>query len=392
MIKSVLSREDDVYKAVPDLAMCDDGSLVCTYRESLFHLWYPFSRVAVQTSRDGGLNWGRKQVVEECSDYESDGGWNNPRLLYLGERELLLICDWIPPHEHEGTPNSEIWLWRSRDCGVTWDEKVSTGIKGRICPTIFRTDSGKILLGADGWNGAYWWHDCFVSTDGGSSWEGPIEVGSSPRLALNEGSYVQLDDGTLVCYIREDGEAIRAYKALSKDGGETWEGPYPTGLLAITGRPHAGLLRSGEVAITYGFGRSPRQLVLHVEPQSIASDPRCVENESKSHKEPRFRRFFIDHDRSLHPDGAYSSWVQLPTGDLYVIQYIVDDAPMGHIRSYLISRNDWILSPEGLLHDERFSFFQEGHTIRTDRPKGILYHDVAHDVSASQYDKMRSKD
>jgi len=42
MIKSILSREDTIYKAVPDLVMCEDGSLVCTYRESLFHIISPF--------------------------------------------------------------------------------------------------------------------------------------------------------------------------------------------------------------------------------------------------------------------------------------------------------------------------------------------------------------
>ena len=108
MLTSIVSRDDSVYKAVPDLAMCEDGSLVCTYRESLFHLFHPFSKIAVQISLDGGLKWGPKQIVDECADYERDGGLNNPRILHLGEGRLILICDWIPPLEPEYSPNTEI--------------------------------------------------------------------------------------------------------------------------------------------------------------------------------------------------------------------------------------------------------------------------------------------
>lgn len=132
MITSIVSRDDSVYKAVPDLAMCDDGSLVCIYRESLFHLFHPFSRIALQTSRDGGLNWGPKFIVDECPDYEKDGGLNNPRILHLGEGRLILICDWIPPFEPENSPNTEILIWRSEDRGETWSTREKTGIKGHI--------------------------------------------------------------------------------------------------------------------------------------------------------------------------------------------------------------------------------------------------------------------
>ncbi len=227
-----------------------------------------------------------------------------------------------------------------------------TGIRGRVCPSISMTKSGKIILGCDEFNDAtgLWNHQAYISSDSGSSWQGPIEVASSPKLSLNEGTYVELDNGLIVCYIREDEEGICAYKAISKDGGKSWEGPYPTQLLSCRGRPKAGLLRSGEVAITYGFGTSPRQLVLHVEMQSTAADPDCLKKgKQQGHLAPTVRRFFIDYDRSTHPDAAYSGWVQFPSGDLYVVQYITDDAPMAHIRSYLISRNDWILCPEGKL-------------------------------------------
>ena len=375
MNKSVLFRDDKLYKAFPDLAMSGDGCLICIYRESLCHGWRPFSRIIVHRSCDGGCTWTSGTVVHECADASRDGGLNNPRLLSLGGDSLLLICDWIPPNEPETTPDSTIYLWRSRDGGVSWSPREGTGIKGLICPWLTKTRSGTILLGAGRYDGLKHLHidELFLSRDDGHTWEGPVEISSSRSLDPNEGSFVELDSGALVCYMREDEERNCAYKSISRDGGKTWEGPYPTHLSCCYGRPKAGVLRSGEVAVVYGFQRftPPRNLILHVESQEIAADPKCLE---RPHDGTSPRYFFIDHDRSIHPDGAYSGWVQLPSGDLYVVQYITDDAPMAHIRSYRIERHDYLLCPEG--------------TLANTRPWATMtYHELAREASEEQYRK-----
>jgi hypothetical protein len=59
------------------------------------------------------------------------------------------------------------------------------------------------------------------------------------------------------------------------------------------------------------------------------------------------RTVILDTDRSVHRDGGYSGWVQLDNGDIFVVDYINDDAPLAHIRSYIVSRPDIILFPEG---------------------------------------------
>ena len=61
------------------------------------------------------------------------------------------------------------------------------------------------------------------------------------------------------------------------------------------------------------------------------------------------RLFPIDYDRSIASDYGYSGWVQLSDGDIYAVQYIVDDAPKAQIRGYRIQRSDWLLFPEGEL-------------------------------------------
>ena len=355
MVRSIVSREDTVYKAFPDIAMSSDGTLVCTFRESLGHGWHPFSRVAVQLSTDGGLNWGDKQIVAACEDVNRDGGFTGSRVISLGETRLLLGCEWVPPHHSQESPDIEVFLWESGDSGRTWRGPRRPGIRGRVSLSLNRMRSGTLILSTNTFDKTYgaWRHQAFLSTDLGSSWTEPRDVGFSPKLSLSEGAYVHLDDSSLVAYMREDKECICGYKSVSKDNGETWQGPYPTHLLACRGRPYGGLLRSGEVVVMYGFGTTPRQLVMHVETQQIAADPDCVQNSGQhSHLRPAIRRFFIDHDRSIHPDAAYPAWTQLADGDIFAVQYIVDDAPMGHIRSYRISRSDWLLYPEGRLGRE----------------------------------------
>ena len=56
MTKSVVSAEPDIYKMLPDLARCEDGSLVCCYLESLVHGRWPWTGIAMHISRDGGRN------------------------------------------------------------------------------------------------------------------------------------------------------------------------------------------------------------------------------------------------------------------------------------------------------------------------------------------------
>lgn len=329
MIKSVLSREDGIYKAFPDLVQLDDGALLCVYRESLVHGARPFGRIVSQTSFDGGHNWGAKKTIHEVADASVGGRLNNPRLQHLGGQRLLLICDLLPANQPESDPRAEIFIWRSEDGGTSWSSMDSTGITGHICPSIFRTRSGDIIIGADRVGprddtSVLWLVNAFTSTDEGQTWSGANLVSTHADLRLNETTFVELDDGILVCYMREDEERLCGWKALSRNGGKTWDGPHQTFLSCCVGRPRAGRLSNGEIAIVHGFQRytPPRNLVLHAETQAVAADPDCVINAAVHQGGHRY--FFIDHDRSVH----------------------CDDAPTAHIRSYRIARSDWLLSDD----------------------------------------------
>ena len=60
-----VSRDDNVYEAFADIAQTTDGTLVCTYRESICHSSRPWSKVIVRRSFDRGLTWGPREVVIE---------------------------------------------------------------------------------------------------------------------------------------------------------------------------------------------------------------------------------------------------------------------------------------------------------------------------------------
>ena len=165
-----------------------------------------------------------------------------------------------------------------------------------------------------------------------------------------------MDDGSLVLYMREDGEGLSGWKSFSSDGGRTWSTPVRTHMMRCLGRPSVGRLRSGEVAITYrvacGLSTS---LGLYVETAAEAlrglparagasADPEQYQGGT----EARFA--FLDNDRALSADSGYSGWVQLPDGTLYVVNYITDDAPRAHIRGYVVGREAWYLFPEGAIH------------------------------------------
>lgn len=366
MQKISISRDEDLYQAFADIATAADGTLVCTYRESLCHGPIPFSRVVVRRSRDGGRRWGSAQLVVERTREQTQAGLgrlNCPRLLASADGTLVLVVDLQFKSELE--PHSAMnLLFRSRDQGATWEGPQETGITDGIVPSLKELVDGVWLLGvtrmrsADGQlSGLVEQQTVYRSDDQGRSWAGPFAVplpeaptATGRNWRLNEGDFAQLDDGTVIVYMREDGEGLSAWKSRSTDGGHTWSAPFRTQMMSCRGRPSVGRVRSGEIVITYRFcsGLST-SLGLYVEtPQEASRFSPLDPNQYKTqYAQARFA--FLDNDRALAPDSGYSGWVQLPGGELYVVNYLTDDAPRAQIRGYVVGREDWFLFPEGAI-------------------------------------------
>jgi sialidase-1 len=399
VLKSVVSRDDTIYECFPDLAQTPDGTLICVYRECMFHAPYPFSRIACRRSLDGGRTWLPKQIVDECvaepERVEVDREWlcedalagyeqsrarvteqwkigasiNCQRLICLSDGSLLMVAD---IHHAEGSAHAwSMLFYRSQDGGATWSGPEDPGIHDVLVPSLAELRDGRILLGAsilehDSAGQAIETQLVFCSTDRGHTWSEPVIIPSEPGQDFSEGSFVELDDGTLLGILRDD-KLGRGYKVLSSDGGLTWKGPWPTKLIGLAGRPKAGVLSTGEVCITYRMDVPNEMLALHLMTQDaarvegdLAVIPRQPMPEDKpgldvtDPSQPWYmtsyypgRTVVLDMDRSVHRDEGYSGWVELPNGDIYVVDYINDDAPLAHIRSYLVNRSDVILFPAG---------------------------------------------
>ena len=355
MQKLTVSRDDGVYEAFADIARTPDGTLVCTYRESMAHAPWPFSRIVVRRSEDGGYTWQPKQVVIEKDSEAGEGRLNCSRITACRDGTLLLIVDFYVPGRDWLVNPVENLLFRSSDAGRTWDGPMETGITDGIVPSIKELSNGDLLVGvtrqrsADGkLSGLKEEQTVYRFGDGGRTWEEPSVIPAPLHLRLNEGDFAELDDGTVVCYMREDGEGFTGWKSTSDDGGRTWSEAFRSQMHSCLGRPSVGRVRSGEIVVTYRFCSAvSTSLALYVETPAEAvrrGDPNPNDYATDYHQ-ARFA--FLDNDRSLHPDSGYSGWVQLPDGDLYVVNYITDDAPRAFIRGYIVSRHDWFLFPEG---------------------------------------------
>ena len=404
--KRIVSRCDHLYECFPDIAVTPSGALVCIYRECMGHAPTPFSRLVVRRSLDGGFVWGEKQVLlemvsdrewvkansewfedDEIAGYEETrarltepwqdgGGINCSRLICLQDGELYLVAD-----IHIDGQGWELMSWRSQDEGATWDgwRRVPSARHGLV-PSLTQLGDGRLLMGlvvdtkpglppAESYRSA-----AFYSGDAGKTWSEPNFLPENETQRPDEVSFVELDDGTIVGFGRNWALELAkkpstACKVISRDGGGTWSGPFDTWLMGCEGRPKAGLLRSGEVCITYRCDIPNEMLAMHVMTQEAAKaeslaalqerlplpeDIPAERARAEGLERPWYmtsyypgRTVILDMDRSVHRDGGYSGWVQMLNGDIFVVDYINDDAPLAHIRSYRVRRPDYVLFPDG---------------------------------------------
>ena len=402
--KRTISRSDHIYEAFPDIARTRSGALVLVYRECMGHAPFPFSRIAMRRSLDGGSNWSERKILLETvvsaevvdkarawlapdalagyeeslsriqEPWQKGASINCQRLITLADGSLMLVAD-----IRIAVGRAARWvnkMWRSTDEGLTWSRPVDVPLdREGIVPQLTQLRDGRILFGLAVQEQGKDLQGVTFSSDNGKTWS-KIEL--LPRkeglLELDETGFVELDDGTLVGFgrnvaLERQRRPSTGLKVISTDGGRTWEGPFETWLLGLTGRPTAGLLASGEVCVTYRLGSPNEMLAMHVMTQVTAKmktttdlvprqplpeDIPAQVAQQKGEKRPWYmtsyyagRTLVLDLDRNVHRDCGYSGWVQLPSGDIFVVDYITDDAPLAQIRGYVIRRSDYILFPDG---------------------------------------------
>jgi len=350
-----VSRDDTHHEAWPYLCFASNGELICSYAEADMHGGGAMPRTLVRISKDLGRTWSEPIVVDTLRSPTGRNFMMCRWVIRLNNGTLLLASDFNgtsplappgAPHNWSNDPvnsgDSGAWLYRSLDNGRTW-----SGPQKTYCLTVSLTmkqlSTGRILLGGSHYHceGDYWSQVVYYSQDNGKTWYGPVTVLDDPKYSCAEGDMVEMPGGVLVMYLRSAAPAQGAYKMISTDGGMTWQGPYAAGRHPIVGRVAAGRLTSGEVLVMHRVGRSAGcKLGFAFFVESLTAALSRIPYDPKAHQPTAQSWGMIDVDRHGHPDGGYGSWVELPDGDIYAVQYITDDAPVGkpQIRGYLISR------------------------------------------------------
>ena len=344
--KFTISKDNNVYEAFPRVALTAAGNLICAFTECSHHGDRSYTRIVYTISTDRGRTWGEKLPLTESTEglnyyYDCVG------LTRLKDGRLVVVINKSDHSEGfaQGNYNqSENVLYFGDVEGNNWEGPIKTPVTGIVPDNLLELDSGRWIITThqkskqhDFLEQQLWYSD-----NQGTDWIGPVTVASKEGLHLCEASILTLSDGTLVAYLRENsGEGWDCFKAISKDYGETWEGPYRVPLPGCH-RPVAGRLQNGNVLITYRFMQGGKGWLGYWTQNLFAALTDEDSAKAENRNEQWSRILPIDFDRSLVSDTGYSDWIQFDDGEIYIVNYIVDDAPKAYIRGYAVHKGDFI--------------------------------------------------
>lgn len=346
--KFIISRDDALHEAWPDVVLTKSGTLICIFTECSCHGDYTGARLMITRSYDRGRTWTPKTVFAECEN--SEHYYDCVSIRRLSDDRIVVLID---KHEDEGNEMSDlskrhIYMWIGDAEGENWSEEIRTPARGIVPDRLLELSTGRWIISAhyvgekSGRYEQYLWY----SDDKGKTWSDVITVAADERYELCEASILELKDGTLVAFLRENQwKGYECLKTISYDKGESWSEVYTTPIPCCH-RPQAGFLNDGSIMLTYRliqggkgwFGTWAQNAVAAFMDEETAA--------AKERKEQGVRLFPMDFDRSSLSDLGYTGWVQFDDGEIYVVNYIVDDAPRAHIRGYSFKKEDVLINTE----------------------------------------------
>jgi hypothetical protein len=320
--KHIISRDDSIYEAFPDVTLTPSGKLVCVFTECTHHKDRSNSRIMLTESTDRGRSWSPKRPLAEVA---ADGHWNCARITRFSDGRLVAIVDRLGAGEKKAQlEEMQNFLFFSEDEGASWSEPVETPAQGIVPDKPLELASGRWILSCHYRDNEFGFavQRLWYSDDKGKSWEGPVMVGKKEGLNLCEVSILPVED-KLVAFMRENsGQGWDCMKTISSDGGESW-GPVINFPLPGCHRPVAGALKDGNFLITHRFMQGGKGWVGWWTQNFFAglTDKESVLAEER--KEAHTRILPIDFDRSPVSDTGYSGWVQFDDGEIYIVNYIL---------------------------------------------------------------------
>ncbi len=301
-----------------------------------------------------------QRVLMACS---ADGlHWEEPFVLaapeQLGDAKAVLTS--CGTHIHEGTLYAYFGFFRyEEDCltgpekdqrpytggrlrdtalyerhttdGVCWSEPrpVGPALVANHGPQPTRSGrlifSGNVLFpyaddpsGMEGWHITGIYGDAFGTAKPVDNYAsiGPVSVARGWDTLLCEGSFFQTDDDVLHMMLRSNGEHL--WVTESRDDGETWSDPVPTGYTDDGTKFHFGRLPDGRFyGVSNPVYRSPR-LPLSI---CLSRDGENFDTQYILRDEPRELRY-----EGMHKGGVYGyPHTLIRDGYLYVIYSVIKE-------------------------------------------------------------------
>ena len=93
--KYVVSKDDGIYEAWPDLVQTDSGKLICVFAECTHHIDRNEARLVLRESRDRGRTWSPKRYLTDKGT--RDNYFNCPRITKLRDGRKLRQCQHTDP-------------------------------------------------------------------------------------------------------------------------------------------------------------------------------------------------------------------------------------------------------------------------------------------------------
>ena len=348
--KYSISNDPELYEAWPDVVLTNSGKLICVFSECLHHINRDYTRIMLTESLDRGRTWSKKHPLTEGTaglDYY----YNCPRIRQLKSGKIVITIDRLPQVKDrngrfiELENEAEIYLFTSDDDGHSWSDIIPTPVKGIVPDRITELDNGRLIISAQMRSKAnklaQYMH---YSDDGGKSWSQRITIAEDDRYNLCEVSILPLGNGKLAAFMRENsGFNIECQKSLSYDNGESWT-PVIDFPVPYCHRPTAGFLNNGQILITCRMRHGGKSGWGIAAQNTIAALTDTDSVLSLQRNGAWTRVLPLDYDRSPVADTGYTGHVQFSDGEIYVVNYIVDDAiDKGQIRGYSLNLNDFIL-------------------------------------------------
>lgn len=341
MEKFIVSRDDSIYEAWPDVTLTKSGKLICVFSECEAHGTRNLARVMITESTDRGRTWTKKHPLTErgtASLY-----YNCARISTLPDGTIVIICDYSEGEKMEDVTVTHKWV--STDDGLTWNGPSLLPCDGIVPDKYLVLKTGRHIVSTHRKNpeNGKLQQSLWYSDDGGATWSDRVIVASDPAYNLCEGSILETHDGSLICFLRENsGKGIDCLKVISEDGGEHWSEIINVPIPACH-RPVSGYLNDGNVLITHRYMQGGKGWLGSWTQNFFAAILTGNQILCRSRNEQSVRIFPVDFDRSPKSDLGYSGWVQFDDGEIYIVNYIVDDAPKAQIRGYSLKKEDYIL-------------------------------------------------